>query len=296
MNKKPILAVGSIAIDNIETPNGNKNNVLGGSASYFGLSASLTSNVSLVGVVGNDFPQEGKNLLLSKNININNLQFINGQTFRWGGRYSDDYSERTTLFTKLGVFECFEPEINPKDLSIPLVFLGNIQPDLQLKVIDLMQSPEIIVSDTMNLWIDLFPDRLMSVIERSNILLINHEEAEQITGYKNVEQSAEKFLNMGPDVVVVKMGANGSYLAQKEYCAYIPVYPIKKLIDPTGAGDSFAGGFLGYLSNHEKPNYLNAVIAGTAAASFCVEDFGMGSISKATLNDLNSRIKIIENI
>ena len=294
--KKHILAVGSIAIDSVETPFDSQKDIMGGSASFFAISAGLLTKVKLVGVVGNDYPKKWRDIFVSRKINLDNVQTKQGKTFRWGGKYNNDFSTRETLFTELGVFESFVPEIIENDCDTPLVFLGNIQPELQLNVAKKIHSPEFIISDTMNLWIDLFPDKLNSVIKKSDVFFVNHEEAEQITGLSSVKESAKKFLEMGPRAVVIKMGAEGSYLAYEDSSIHVPVYPIKKLIDPTGAGDSFAGGFISYLATNDNPNFINAVVAGTAMASFCVEGFGLESLLKATPKMLFDRIQTINNM
>jgi len=296
MNKqKTILAVGSIAIDTLETPNGNRQNILGGSATYFSISAGLIAPVKLVGVVGNDFPEEGWQLFRNRDINIDNILVENGPTFRWGGKYSDDYSKRDTLFTELGVFENFSPSIQESDQLSPLVFLGNIQPSLQISVANLTKSADYIVTDTMNLWIDLFPDQLKEVMSLTDILLINHEEAEQFTNQSDISNAANQLLSMGPKIVVIKKGADGAYLAQGESRYSIPAFHIQQVMDPTGAGDSFAGGFLGYLSQTNKPDFVEAVIYGSAMASFCVEGFGVETLMKATPKTLDQRINTIKN-
>ena len=290
---KTILAVGSIAIDTLQTPNGNRDNVLGGSATYFSLAARLFSPVKLVGVVGNDYPQAGWKLFSSGNINTDNVQVVDGKTFRWGGKYSHDYSERDTLFTELGVFESFSPIIKDEDLRSPLVFLGNIQPDLQLAVARSILSTEYIVSDTMNLWIDMCPDKVKEVLAISNIFLLNHEEAYQFTGIKDIPTAARQLHAAGPDIVVIKRGADGAYLSFEDRAFYIPVFPVEKVVDPTGAGDSFAGGFMGCLANMDEPDFVEAALMGSAVASFCVENFGPESLLHITKEDLNGRIASI---
>tara|TARA_B110000196_G_scaffold51399_1_gene42207 strand:+ start:627 stop:1535 length:909 start_codon:yes stop_codon:yes gene_type:complete len=295
MNKpKTILAVGSIALDTLETPRGNRQDILGGSATYFSISAGLLAPVKLVGVVGNDFPEEGWQLFRSRNINTDNILVEAGSTFRWGGKYSDDYSVRDTLFTELGVFENFTPSIQEADRLSPLVFLGNIHPSLQESVAKLTPSAEYIVTDTMNLWIDLFPEILTEVLKISTILLINHEEAEQFTGQSEIFKAASDLLSAGPEIVVIKKGADGAYLARGDSRYSIPVFPIKQVIDPTGAGDSFAGGFMGYLSQTSEPDFLEAIIVGSAMASFCVEGFGVESLLKATPKLLGHRVETIK--
>jgi sugar/nucleoside kinase (ribokinase family) len=291
---KPILAVGSIALDTLETVHGNRNEILGGSATYFAAAAGLLAPVKLVGVVGNDFPQAGWDLFQSRSINTDNVLRQNGVTFRWGGRYSPDYSTRDTLFTELGVFENFQPEINETDKSTPLVFLGNIQPDLQSNVACETSTAEYIVMDTMNLWIDLFPEKLREVFGLAQILLINHEEAEQVTGKSDIGAAATALLDAGPEIVVIKQGADGAYLAQGDYRLSVPVYPVDKVIDPTGAGDSFAGGFMAYLSLHANPDFLDAVVFGSAMASFCVEGFSVEALMSATKENFYHRVATIK--
>ena len=292
---KTILAVGSIAIDTLETPNGNRKNILGGSASYFSVAAGLLAPVKLIGVVGDDYPEKGWQMFKSRGINVDNVHVQSGKTFRWGGKYNNDYSSRETLFTELGVFEAFKPSIQIKDCSSPLIFLGNIQPDLQLKVASLTVDAEHIVSDTMNLWIDLFPEMLNKVLAVSTIFLINHEEAEQFTGESDIIRAGRKLLAAGPKIVVIKRGAEGACLVYENNEFFIPVFPVQKVLDPTGAGDSFAGGFMGYLSQTNKPDFLEAVLVGSAMASFCVEGFGLESLLKATPSLLSGRIDAIKN-
>ena len=292
--QKTILAVGSIALDTLVTPRGNRQNILGGSATYFSISAGLLAPVKLVGVVGSDFPEEGWQLFRSRKINTDNILVEDGLTFRWGGKYSDDYSTRDTLFTELGVFEKFSPSVLESDRKSPLVFLGNIHPDLQSSVAKLTLNADHIVTDTMNLWIDLFPEKLAEVLKLSTILLINHEEAEQFTGQSEIANAASELLSYGPEIVVIKRGADGTYLAHGDVRRSVPVFPIKMLNDPTGAGDSFAGGFMGYLSQSSQPDFLEAVIVGSAMASFCVEGFGVESLLSATPELLEHRVSTIK--
>ncbi len=296
INTNTILAVGSIAIDSIETPNGNKSNVLGGSASFFSIAASVLSTTSIVGIIGEDYPDSGLNLHLSRGINIKDVQVSKGKTFRWGGKYNSDYSKRDTLFTELGVFEKFKPYISADNRDTSFVFLGNIQPSLQLEVSQMVNKPKYIISDTMNLWIDLFPDQLHHVIKKSDVFLINHEEAIQLSGSDNIEIAARKFLDMGPKVVVIKLGSDGCYVAQSSITKYIPVFPINKLIDPTGAGDSFAGGFIGYLALENTDDFIEAAITGSAMASYCVESFGFEGLLNITPKSLHQRINKIKSL
>jgi len=288
-----ILAVGSIALDTLETTEGNRTEILGGSSTYFGLAASLFSPVSLVGVVGNDFPQEGWDLFAKKKIDIKNVQVKSGKTFRWAGQYNNDYSARHTLFTKLGVFEKFQPIILDKYKKTEYLFLGNIQPDLQLSVAAQMNESKTVVCDTMNLWIDLCPQRLWDVVKLVDIFLLNDEEAIQLTNMPNSYDAANYLLQRGPSVVIIKQGGNGALLAYNDQRFLIPVYPINKLIDPTGAGDSFAGGFIGHLVNHGRDDLLEAVITGSAVASFTVSGFGVDGLLEANMNSIESRKDVI---
>ena len=290
---KPILAVGSIALDSLETIEGNRTEIIGGSSTYFGLAAKLFAPVSLVGVVGDDFPQEGWDLLSNTNIDVKNIQIQPGTTFRWGGRYNNDYSHRETLFTNLGVFEKFQPSILENYKKADFLFLGNIQPDLQLNVANQMESVKTIVCDTMNLWIDLCPDKLWDVLKRVDIFLLNDEEAVQLTAKKNLSEAANQLLQSGPRVVVIKQGANGALLTYDDVSVQIPVFPIKSLIDPTGAGDSFAGGFIGHLVNSGSNDLIEAVITGAAIASFTVSGFGVEGLLEANIDSIQNRKNII---
>ena len=290
---KPILAVGSIALDSLETIEGNRTEILGGSSTYFGLAANLFSSVSLVGVVGDDFPQKGWDLFSSNNIDINNIQVEPGKTFRWGGRYNNDYSTRKTLFTDLGVFEKFQPSILEDYKKTDFLFLGNIQPDLQLNVANQMDKAKTIVCDTMNLWIDSCPDRLWDVVKSVDIFLLNDEEAIQLTNKTNIYDAANQLLENGPSVVIIKQGGNGALLAYDDVRVQIPVFPIDKLIDPTGAGDSFAGGFIGHLVNNGKDDLIEAVITGSAVASFTVSGFGVDGLLEANMDSIQKRKDII---
>ena len=295
-NIDSILAVGSIAIDTLETPNGNHKNILGGSATYFSIAASLLAPVKLVGVVGKDFPSLGWKMFESRNINIDNVQILNGKTFRWGGRYNHDYSIRDTLFTELGVFDSFAPLINFQDrTSSPLVFLGNIQPDLQLSVSNMIKSYDFMVADTMNLWIDLDRKKLTEVLSIADIFLINHEEAFQYTGLNSVQEAAMQLHAAGPRVIIIKLGAQGSFLSLKNNSYFIPTFPVKTVLDPTGAGDSFAGGFMACLAQPKKIDFLESAIMGTSMASFCVERVGTQALQKITIDDLNQRMDVIKN-
>ena len=294
-SEKNILAVGSIALDSLETINGNRDDVLGGSATYFGVAASLFAPVSIVGVVGNDFPQSGWDLFSKFHIDTSNVDIQSGTTFRWGGTYSDDYSTRSTRFTELGVFESFSPKIDDNYHSPYFVFLGNIQPELQLQVASQIKNAKYVVCDTMNLWIDISKDSLWDVIKAVDMFLLNDEEALQLTGLASIETAADELLAHGPSVVIIKQGGNGALLAYKTKKVHVPVFPIDKLVDPTGAGDSFAGGFIGHLVNHGESDLLEAVITGSAVASFTVSDFGVKGLVDASISEIEHRKTVIRN-
>ena len=295
-NHKSILAVGSIALDNIQTIHDTKKNLLGGSATYFSIAASLFTKTNVVGVVGTDFPQEHWDLLKSKRINTENIKVLNGETFSWGGKYDYNFKTRETIFTNLGVFEHFNPQISYEAKNSPLVFLGNIHPELQLTVAQSINKPEYIITDTMNLWIDTAPELLNKVINLTDIMLLNDEESLQLTSARNITDAANILLKMGPKSVIIKLGSKGALIAHNQSHSYIPVYPIERVIDPTGAGDSFAGGFMGYLSQNNNTSLLEAVKIGSAVASFCVEDFGVNGLLKMDNTKLKNRVKIISEL
>jgi len=231
-----ILAVGSIALDTIETSKGSRSNILGGSATYFGIAAALFAPVGLIGIVGDDFPESAIDLLKSKNIDLSNVQFKPGETFQWGGRYSSDYSSRETLFTKLGVFESFAPVVQCPENQSTYLFLGNIQPELQASVNDMLSDSKVVICDTMNLWIDNNPEELKQVLKKVDIFLLNDEEALQLTNQTDLQSAADSLRKIGPQIIVIKMGVKGALLVDATGSATIPVYPHVTVLDPTGAG------------------------------------------------------------
>ena len=288
-----ILTIGSIALDTIETKDGFRKNILGGSASYFSIAASYFRQVNVLGVVGNDFPKEYWDLYKQFQINTENIEIKPGTTFRWGGKYSDDYNTRETLFTELGVFDNYSPIINDSIQNSKLIFLGNIHPDMQMSVINKTSNEQIIILDTMNLWIDISLDSLKSVIKKTNIFLLNDEEAFLLTNTKNIEDAALILSNMGPDIVIIKKGSLGSYIldAKQKLKVNVPAFSIDKVVDTTGAGDSFAGGFVGCLKNN---NIIDSVVTGSAIASFTVSAFGVEGLLNITKAEIEERIKHIK--
>ena len=294
--KKEIVVVGSVAYDDVKTIKGDKKRLLGGSGTYFSIAASLFTKVNLVGVVGDDFNSSDIEMFNKNSINTKYLKKEVGSTFHWGGIYSDDFSERETIFTNLGVFENFDPEIDSNSFDNPILFLANIQPSLQMKVINQVNDSDLVVLDTMNLWIENNLNQLIQVIKKSDILLINDEEAIQITNENNLQNAGEKLLDFGLRYVIIKKGGKGSMIISDSESIKIPAVPNIDVYDPTGAGDSFAGGFLGYLSKNDSTDIINAVIHGTAVASYTVSNFGIKGIENLELHNLKKRVKLINNI
>ena len=286
-----ILAVGSVAFDTLKTPFGEVDKILGGALSHFSLAASFFTRVGMVAVVGEDFTDKEREVFEGRSIDLAGLQTAPGKTFRWGGEYSYDLNERTTLFTELNVFENFKPTIPEDYRTSDFVFLGNIHPTLQVDVVGQVKSPKLIAADTMNYWIERTPDELRQMLERVDVLLINDSETRQLSGEYNLVRAAEKIHAMGPKTLVVKRGEHGVLLFNESHRFAAPAYPLETVFDPTGAGDTFAGGFLGYLASRESLTddaLRQAIIFGSALGSFCVEDFGtrrLESISRADVDD-----------
>ncbi len=278
-----ILVVGSTALDSVETPSGKADNALGGSAFYFSAAASLLSPVSLVGVIGGDFPDEEIQFLRERGVDMAGLEVVaDGKTFRWGGRYHENMNDRDTLFTELNVFEQFKPVIPAEQQDSELLFLANIQPDLQLSVLDQMSGPRLVITDTMNLWIDIALEGLKKVIARTDILIVNDEESRMITGEGNSLRGARALQAMGPKVVIVKKGEHGALMVGGEGELFsVPAYPLEQVVDPTGAGDSFAGGFVGSLARDGAQDWTalrRAMTWGSAMASYCVQGFSVRAL------------------
>ena len=295
--KTKISVVGSIAHDTLETVKGNRENLLGGSAIYFTMAASKFTPVEVIGIVGDDFIEQGWDILQSSNIDSNNVTTQSGNTFRWGGRYSHDYSTRDTLFTELGVFENYVPEIQSSSNDNGILFLANIQPSLQLSVLNKMNNQiSLVVADTMNLWIDIDLNGLMEVINKTDIFLLNDEEARQLTGHQNLLSAGESLLNEGPDTIIIKKGSKGSMLLEKNTTIEIPCVPDIEVFDPTGAGDSFAGGLLGYISKFGPSEKVSALLYASAIASYTVSDFGINKLINLNFDELAERVKLLENL
>jgi sugar/nucleoside kinase (ribokinase family) len=291
-----LLIVGSIALDTIETPLGKAEGALGGSAVYVSVAASyLASPVRIVGVVGGDFPGDAIDFLRERSIDVQGLEVVReGKTFRWGGKYHTDMNVRDTLYTDLNVFEHFDPKIPPAYRESEYVVLGNIDPILQQRVLQQVQSPKLIVCDTMNYWIDRKYQDLLDTLKLIHVLIINEEEARGIAREINVIKSARSILNMGPRAVVVKQGEHGALLVTKGSIFTTPGYPVEEVFDPTGAGDAFAGGFVGHLAKSgdlSDEGLKRAVVYGSVLASYCIEDFSLAGLKDLTENKLLERAR-----
>jgi len=273
-----LLVVGSLGLDTVETPFDKVENALGGSATYISLAASYFSGpVYLVGIVGEDFPKKYISLLENHNVDLEGLQIVKGgKTFRWSGKYHYDLNVRDTLLTELNVFENFNPIIPDKFKKAKFVLLGNIDPTLQIRVLDQMEGPHFVVGDTMNYWIEGKKDALLELLKRVNVLIINDSEARLLAKEPNLIKAWKTIREMGPEILIIKKGEHGALLFTDETIFSAPAYPMEMIFDPTGAGDTFAGGFIGYLHKTQDlspENMKRAVIYGSAMASFCVEKF-----------------------
>jgi sugar/nucleoside kinase (ribokinase family) len=289
-----ILVVGSVAFDTIRTPFGQVDDILGGSATYFALAASHFTTVNVVAVVGSDFGERELEVFRGRSIDLTGLQRERGRTFRWGGEYSYDLNDRETLFTELNVFESFQPQV-PEEYHQPdILFLGNIHPALQLSVLRQVARPRLVAADTMNFWIEGTPDDLRGVLREVDVLLINDAEARQLAGEYNLVRAAEVIRGMGPRTLVVKRGEYGVLLFNEKGRFIAPAYPLESVFDPTGAGDTFAGGFLGYLAQHgarDEASLRQAVIFGSTLGSFCVEDFGTRRLQGLSREEIVDRYR-----
>ncbi len=294
-----VLVVGSVAYDSVETASGKRDNMLGGSATFFSAAASLFAPVHVVAVIGQDFQESELKFLSDRQVDFSGMQKHPGKTFSWGGKYSDDFSSRETLFTHLNVFEHFNPVIPAQMRHTPFVFLANIGPDLQLNVLSQMQKPRFIALDTMNFWINRSPDLVLEVISQVDGLIINDEEAKMLTSDNNLIRAMQKIRKMGPKVLIVKKGEHGAVLNTDGGSFYLPAYPVDNLIDPTGAGDTFAGGFMGYIAhknNIENTTLRKALVFGSALASYNVEDFGLSKLKKISKDDALNRYKMFQKL
>lgn len=292
MSKSKVLIVGSVALDNVKTPFGDVKNALGGAAVYSSVAASYFSPVNLVGVVGEDFPSEHVEFLSSRGIDLTGLQYMAGDTFKWSGFYEFDMNQAHTLETRLNVFQHFKPQLPEAYKKSEYVFLANIDPELQLEVLDQVESPKLTVCDTMNFWIDSKKDALIEVLKRVDIVFMNDAEVRQLCDTFSIIKAANMIKEMGPSVVIVKKGEHGAVMVSDGTYFSAPSYPLEEVKDPTGAGDTFAGGFIGYIANTDNvcdSTLRQAVIYGSALASFNVEDFSLRKLSSLTREDIVGR-------
>ena len=289
-----ILTVGSIAYDHIITPFEERTFSLGGSAVYFALAAQHFTDIKMVAVVGEDFRREDAALLESRHIELGGLEYKKGKTFFWKGEYLANWNDRVTHDTQLNVFEDFNPKIPESYRGTEIVFLGNIHPALQLRVLEQMHQPKMVVLDSMNLWITKFPEDLKRVLPHVNHLLINDSEAKLLSGKDNLLEAARTISDMGPSTLCIKKGEHGAMLIHGEQVFLAPAYPFCRVVDPTGAGDSFAGGYVGWLSQVPETDWENlkkAVIYGSIMGSYTVESFSVESLASLTKTKMNERFK-----
>jgi sugar/nucleoside kinase (ribokinase family) len=292
-----LLVVGSVAFDTVKTPYGSADEVLGGSATYVAVAASFFTKVRMVAVVGRDFGQGPLKLLRDRGIDVSGLEVAAGKTFRWSGVYSDDLNDRTTLATHLNVFEAFDPKIRKEDVGARLLFLGNIDPDLQRQVLGRVK-PGFAACDTMNFWIEGKSDSLKRLLASVDGLVINDAEARQLAGELNTTAAARRLLGLGLKFVVIKRGEYGAALFAGSHYFAVPAFPIERPVDPTGAGDSFAGGFMGYLAREGKTTgsaLRQAMIYGTVLASFCVEDFSLKRLVEVGEKEIEARAGMLRD-
>ncbi|MEW6701683.1 MAG: PfkB family carbohydrate kinase [Bacteroidota bacterium] len=289
-----LLIVGSIGLDNIETPFDKVENALGGSTTYISLAANyFTGPIEIVGVVGDDFPEKHLRMLEDHNIDLEGLQIVEGaKTFRWGCRYHYDLNVRDSLFTELNVFEKFNPVIPDKSKKSSFIILGNIAPQLQSSVLDQLEKPKFVVCDTMNFWIERSKEELVKVLKRVNVLIINDSEARLLSNEPNLIKAAHIISKMGPEYLIIKKGEHGALLFSNNTIFSAPAYPMENIFDPTGAGDAFAGGFTGYLHKNRDFSFDNlkrAVVYGSVMASFCVEKFSTKGLENLSFLEIHNR-------
>jgi len=289
-----ILVVGSVAFDSVETPFGKVEDVLGGSAIYFSVAASFFARVGIVAVVGSDFPSPHLDFLKERNIDIRGLKRMEGDTFRWKGKYGFDLNEAFTIDTKLNVFENFRPEIPEVYRKADLVFLANIDPDLQISVLDQVKNPKLVALDTMNFWIEGKQDKLKEAVSKVDVFIINEAEAREFVQEPNLVKAAKKIISLGPQTLIIKRGGYGALMFTENSVFAAPAYPLEFIYDPTGAGDTFAGGFMGYLANtHNAEDGIirQAIIFGSVMASFNVEDFSLNRMKYLTYPEIEKRFR-----
>ena len=294
-----LLVVGSIALDSVFTPFGETADALGGSAVFFAVAGSLLSPVKVVGVVGRDYPWDELQRLSARGIDWSSVERADGESFRWKGKYSYDLQSRETLETRLGVFADFRPKLPESFRSSSYLFLGNIDPELQLGVLEQIARPKLVVCDTMNYWIKLKKDALMALLARVDLLMVNDSEARELSGDWNIHRAGRWILANGPKRVVVKQGEHGAMLIEPGRTFYAPAFPLEEVFDPTGAGDAFAGGFMGYLARTDsvtEEGMRSAMVYGAAMGSYAVSHFGIRGFEGVTLIDVQRRVRTFRDL
>ncbi|HEU4800463.1 MAG TPA: PfkB family carbohydrate kinase [Gemmatimonadales bacterium] len=294
-----LLVVGSVALDSIFTPFGETADALGGSAVYFSVAGALLHPVTVVGVVGQDYPMPLLEKLAPRGIDWSGVERAKGESFRWKGKYSYDLQSRETLETRLGVFADFQPKLPPATRDAEYVFLGNIDPELQLRVLEQVHQPKLVACDTMNYWIQGKKPSLMRLLEQVDVLMVNDGEARELSGDWNIHRAGRWILRHGPDRVVIKQGEYGALLMDHENTFYVPAYPLEEVFDPTGAGDAFAGGFMAYLAragSTENVELRRAMIYGATMGSFAVSQFGIRGFESLTLSDVEDRARAFREL
>lgn len=294
-----ILVVGSVAYDTVKTPWGEVRDVLGGSATYFSAVASFFAPVQMVAVIGNDFRKEELTFLESRGVNFNGLQKMHGKTFRWSAEYGNDGNERKTVCTELNVFEHFQPILSDESRRTPYLFLANIDPDLQTRILNQVDSSKLIMSNTIKLWIDNKLEIFLRTLDKVDVLMINDSEAKVLAGKSNLIQAGRKVLTFGPRVVIITKGEHGVLMLKKDSIFSIPAYPKEQICDPTGAGDSFAGGFMGYVAHSGNVNdstLRKAAVYGSIMSSFAIESFSIERLKNLTHDEIEERYRDFVNL
>jgi sugar/nucleoside kinase (ribokinase family) len=297
---KHVLITGTVAFDEIETPNGSSGKIIGGAGTYIALAASIFSKrISLISAIGKDFLEKDIEMLQSKNINTSMVERIPSEkSFYWKGRYHSNFKNRDTLITELNALEKFNPIVNDSSRNAEIVVLGNLHPSVQLSVLDQIdEAKSFVIIDTMNFWIDTALEELKKAISKTNLIVINDEEAELLTNEKKLGSAVNKIFEMGPKTIIIKKGDLGSEIFNTSESFHIPAYPVKSVVDPTGAGDCFLGGLAGYLSIQQQINFKSlkkSMVFGTVAASYCVENFGVKGVQDLGFSQIEKRLEIFE--
>src|SRR5438132_9016214 len=298
-NPVSLLVVGSVALDTVETPFGSVVDALGGSAVFFACVACLIHPVQVVGVVGDDYPIRELEKFKSRGVDLDGVAKVKGESFRWKGKYSYDLQNRETLETRLGVFANFQPRIPERFRQAEWVFLGNIDPELQLSVLDQIKQPKLVACDTMNYWIQSKRDLLLELLRHIDILMVNDSEARELSGDWNVYRAAHWILGRGPKMVVIKQGEHGALLVDPDTTFKVPAYPLQQVFDPTGAGDAFAGGFMAHVARTGDltfPNLRRAMVYGSAMGSLAVEAFGVQGLEQVSLQEVRGRVRAFRDL